>query len=199
MATAVLRQGEFIDQYNISDPGNASGFDNYRLYQSHRISEVVIQISGANLHTSSENLLCWSDPDVIECPDDDIGGGILRMPVLSLLADIQIAGDVTVGADLTDLQEKSIYLAFWNEYRMKKLVTDSIAEMVIEGLNATQQRRGLKFIYFSNGIDITTAQALANDRISNGTIATYGDYGMATVPLHDRRLLILFGEVGWFE
>lgn len=199
MATATLRQGVFVDQYAIDDPGNASGFDNNRVFISHQVNEVVIQVSGVNLHTSSEALLCWDDPDILECPDDDIGGGVSRMPVLTFLDGIMLAGGVTVGVDLTDLQEKSIYLAFWHEYRTKKLVTDSIAEMVTEGLNATQQRRALKFIYFGNGIDIVTAQALANDRITNGVIATYGDYGLATIPLQDRRLLKLFGEVGWFE
>lgn len=198
-ATAIVREGEFVAQYNLSDPGNASGFDNNRVFVSHQIAEVVIRVSGANAHTSSESWLCWSDPDETLCPDDDIGGGIMRMPVLKFLADIQIAGEVTRGANLTDLQEKAIYLAFWHEYRTKRLVTTSIAEMVTEGLNATQQRRGLKFIYFSNGVDLATAQALANDRINNGTIATYEDYGLATMPLQDRRLLKLFSEVGWFE
>lgn len=199
MATSTIRQGEFIDQYAIEDPGNASGFDNNRIYISHQVNEVVIQVSGANYYTSQEALLCWDDPDIIECPNDDIGGGVLRMPALSFLADIQDAGGVTVGADLSELQEKAIYLAFWHEYRTKKLVTDSLAQMAVEGLNENQRRRALKFIYFGNGIDITTAQSLANDRVTNGIIATYNDYNLATVPLQDRRLLKLFGEVGWFE
>lgn len=199
MATATIRQGQFIDQYAIDDPGNASGFDNNRIFISHQVNEVVIQVSGVNKHTSSEALLCWDDPDIIECPNDDIGGGVLRMPTLSFLADIQDAGGVVVGADLSDLQEKSIYLAFWHEYRTKRLVTTSIEEMALEGLNENQRRRALKFIYFGNGIDITTAQQLANDRITNGIVATYDDYNLATIPLQDRRLLKLFGEVGWFE
>lgn len=198
-ASAVLRQGVFIDQYAIDDPGNASGFDNNRIFISHQVNEVVIQVSGANLHTSSEALLCWDDPEILECPDDDLGGGVFRMPVLTFLNDIQIAGGVTVGAPLTDLQEKSRYLAFWHEYRTKKMITDSIAEMVTDGLNALQQKRALKYIYFGNGIDIVTAKTLADNRIDFGTIATYGDYNLATIPLQDRRLLKLFGEVGWFE
>lgn len=198
MATAVLRQGAFIDQYAIDDPGNASGFDNNRIFISHNVAEVVIQVSGANLHTSSESLLCWDDPSVIECPDDDLGGGVFRMPVLKFLNDIMVAGGVTVGAALTDLAEKSIYLAFWHEYRTKKLVTDSITEMTTEGLNAVQQKRALKFIYFGNGVDIITAKTLADARIDSGSIAAYGDYNLATMPLQDRRLLLLFGEVGWF-
>lgn len=198
-ATAVARDGVFITQYAIDDPGNASGFDNNRVFISHQVAEVVIQVSGVNTHTSSEDLLCWDDPDLLECPDDDLGGGVFRMPVLKLLNDIQVAGGVTNGVALTDAAEKSIYLAFWHEYRTKKLVTDTIAEMVTEGLNAIQQKRGLKFVYFGNGVDIITAKILADDRIDNGTIATYADYGLATIPLQDRRLLKLFGEVGWFE
>lgn len=197
--SAVYRQGQFIDQYAIDDPGNASGFDNNRVFISHQVNEVVIQVSGVNQHTSSEALLCWDDPDILECPDDDLGGGVFRMPVLKFLNDIMVAGAVTVGADLSDAAEKSIYLAFWHEYRTKKLITDSVAEMAIEGLNAVQQKRALKFIYFAQGVDLVTAKTLADDRIDFGTIATYGDYGLATIPLHDRRLLKLFGEVGWFE
>lgn len=198
-ATAVLRQGVFIDQYKIDDPGNASGFDNNLLFFSHRVNEVVLQVSSVNTHTSKENLLCWGDSEVVECPGDPDGQGGILSPVIYFLEQILLANGVTVGADLTDLAEKSIYLAFWHEYRTHKLVEDSIAEMVTEGLNELQQRRALKFIYFGNGIDIVTAQALANNRITNGVSATYDEYGLATMPLQDRRLLKLFGQVGWFE
>jgi len=197
-ATAVIRQGDFIDQYAIDDPGNPSGFDNNRIYISHKVAEVVIQESGANTHTRSESLLCWEDSEEVLCPDDDIGGGVMRMPTVVFLDDIMLSGGVTVGADLTELQEKLIYLAFWHEYRTKKLITDTIAEMDLEGLNATQQKRGLKFVYFGNGIDIVTAKTLADARIDFGTVATYDEYDLATIPLQDRRLLRLFGEVGWF-
>jgi len=202
MATAVVRSGQFIDQYAISDPGNASGFDNNRVFISHKVAEVVIQESGANTHTRSESLLCWEDPDETLCPQDDTdpGPGVeYRSPTLVFLDNIMATGGVTVGAPLSLPREREIYLAFWHEYRTKKLVTDSIAEMDVEGLNNTQKRRALKYIYFGNGVDITTAQSLANNHITNGVIATYMDYNLATIPLHDRRLLKLFGEVGWFE
>lgn len=197
-ATAVLRQGTYIEQYNISDPGNVSGFDNNRVFISWKTAEVVIQVSGANKHTSSESLYCWEDPDVIECPDDDIGGGVLRSPVLVFLNNIMLERGVTIGARLNGIAERSIYLAFWHEYRTKRLVTTSVARMALDGLNATQQRRALKFIYFGNGIDIVTAQSLANARINSGTVATYDQYNLNNIPIQDRRLIKLFGEAGWF-
>lgn len=197
MATAVLRQGDLLDQYKIDDVGNP--FHNYLIIISHKVNEVLLQVSSVNHHTQQEALLCWEDNSILECPNDDIGGGVLRMPAVALLDSIMIAGGVTVGADLTDLAQKSLYLGFWHEFRMHKIVVeDSITQMELEGLNATQQRRALKFIYYGNGIDITTAQALANNRINNSIAATYDEYGLATIPLQDRRLLKLFGEVGWF-
>ena len=198
-ATVVVRDGEYITQYAISDPGNASGFDNNRVFVSHRIPEVVIQVSGVNFHTSSESYHCWQDTDEVECPDDDIGGGALRSPTLVFLDSILEAQATTQGAPLSNLAEKKIYLAFWHEYRTKKIIRDSVAEMELEGLNSPQKRRSLKFVYYGNGIDFVTAEALANDRINNGTIATYNDYNLTTMPLQDRRLLKLFGEVGWFD
>jgi len=198
-ASAVVRSGEYIDQYAISDPGNVSGLDNVRVIISFGVTEVVIQASGIDNNTSKESLLCWNDNTILECPDDDVGGGVARMPALAFLEEQFLAGTVTVGAPLSDLRQKAIYLAFWHEYRTEKVVEDSIAEMVLEGLNAVQQRRALKYIYFGLGIDLVTAQALANNRITNSIQATYDEYGLATVPQQDRRLLILFGEVGWFE
>lgn len=195
-ATAVMRQSEFIDQYKISDPGG--DYDNHLIFISFGLTEVVIQTSSVDFNTQKESLLCWNE-DVPECPDDDIGGGVFRMPALTLLAEIQISGGITVGADLSDIAMKSIFLAFWHEYRTEKLVEDSITEMALEGLNDLQQRRALKYIYFGNGIDIDTAQSIANNRITNSVQATYNDYGLATMPLQDRRLLKLFGVVGWFE
>ena len=115
------------------------------------------------------------------------------------LNDIMLAGGVTVGADLSDLREKEIYLGFIFEYAIHKVFQDALAEMITEGLNATQQRRSLKYVMFGNGIDLVTAQALANDWVTNGVQPTYGQLGLATVPLQYRRTLKLFGEVGWFE
>jgi hypothetical protein len=198
MATAVIRQGAFIDQYKIDDPGNASGFDNNLVIFSHRVDEIVRQVSSVNFRTFKENLLCWGDGGPDACPCDDDGEGGQLSGGLCFLNDIMLAGGVSVGADLTDLQEKKIYLAFWHEYRTETQMENMIAQMELEGLNATQQRRGLKFAYLSHGIDIDTAQAIANNRISNGVKATYDDYNLATIPVHDRRLLKLFGEVGWF-
>jgi len=202
MATAVIRQGEFVDQYAIDDPGNASGFDNNRMFLAHKVAEVVVQVSGVNTHTSSASLLCWEDPDEALCPNDDLDppNEVWREPEIVFLDSIMAAGGVTVGADLTALQEKAIYLAFWHEYRTKKMITDIVAEMGTEGLNATQKKRGLKYVYNGNGVDIVTAKTLADARIDSGTVATYDEYGLATIPLQDRRLLRLFGEVGytWF-
>lgn len=199
MATAVHRQGEFIDQYAIDDPGNASGFDNIRIIISHGLSEVLIQTSGVDFTTSKANLLCWNDPDVVECPNDDIGGGVYREPEIMLLEEIFLAGGVTVGADLADLREKEIYLGFWHEYRTAKVIDDVIVELDLLGLNDLQKVRNLRSVYFGLGIDWTTSQTLAQNRINNSIEATYVDYNLATVPLQDRRLLILFGTVGWFE
>jgi len=196
-ATAVLRQGQYIDQYKFDAPG--TDFDNHLIFFSHRVNEAVIQISSIDYHTSKESLLCWGDSDITECPDDDIGGGVLRSPAIVLLNTIQTEGGVTVGADLTDLAEKSIYLAFWFEYRAHKVFQDSLAEMVLEGLNELQQRRSLKYVIFGNGVDFDTSQAVANNWITNGIQPTYNDLNLATMPLQDRRLLILFNEVGWFE
>lgn len=196
-ATAVLRQGQYIDQYKIDDPGG--DFDNHLLFFSHRVNEIVIQTSSVNYHTSKEALYCWQNSDFTECPDDDIGGGVFRSPAIVLLNQIQLEGGVTVGAYLTDLAEKSIYLAFWFEYRSHKVFQDSVDEMVLEGLNELQQRRSLKYVIFGNGIDLVTSQAVANNWITNGIQPTYNDLNLATMPLQDRRLLKLFGEVGWFE
>lgn len=198
MATAVIRQGTYIDQYNISDLGNASGFDNNRVFISWKTAEVVIQVSGINTHTSDESMYCWEDPDIIECPNDDIGGGVFRSPTIMFLDSIMASGGVTVGADLTGAAERLIYLAFWHEYRTKRLVTTSIAEMVTDGLNAVQQKRALKYIYFGNGIDIITSKTLADARIDSGTVATYDQYALTNIPTQDRRLIKLFGEAGWF-
>jgi len=197
MATAVIRQGQYIDQYKIDDLGG--DYDNYLIYISHGLSELVIQVSSIDYTTSKENLLCWNDGEVLECPDDDLGGGVFLMPVLKQLEDILVAGGLSVGADLTDLAEKAIYLAFWYEYRTRKVFEDALAEMVLEGLNELQQRRSLKYVIFGNGIDLVTAQSLANDRVNSSIIPTYNDLNIATVPLQDRRLLSIFGEVGWFE
>lgn len=198
-ATAVLRQGTYLDQYAIDDPGNASGFDNLRIIFSHQLSEVLIQTSGVDFTTRKANLLCWNDPDVLECPDDDLGGGVLRQPEIVFLNDIMLAGGVTLGANLADLREKEIYLGFIWEYTLYKVFQDAVAEMDIELLNDLQKRRALKYVMYGNGIDITTAQALANNWITNGIHPKYNELGLATVPLQYRRPLILFGEVGWFE
>lgn len=205
MATAVLRQGEWIDQYKIDDPGDASGFHNNLLVFSHNIPEVLRQVSSVNHRTFKANLLCWGDPDATTCPCDYTGSPPvgsppeILQPAICFLNDIMLAGGVTVGADLSDAAEKSIYLGFWHEYRTEKQMEDMITQMGVEGLNNTQKRRGLKFAYMSQGVDITTAQSIANNRITNGVKATYDEYNLATIPIHDRRLLKIFGEVGWFE
>lgn len=200
MATATLRQGNFIDQYKIEDSGGE--FDNHLIFISFQVTDVVYQTSSLDTETFKTSLLCWEDPDLTECPDDiiDIGPPIVyREPIIKFLDDIMAAGGVTVGADLTDLAEKSIYLAFWHEYRTAKVITDSIAEMVTEGLNDNQQKRALKYIYFGLGIDFNTSKTIADARINSSTVANYDDYNLATVPLQDRRLLILFGDAAWFD
>jgi len=199
MATAEYRQGTYIDQYKIIDVGGPN--NNNLVFISHKVNEVVIQTSSINNNTSKEALLCWQDGSILECPDDDLDppNEQWRMPVLKQLDDIMVAGGVTYIGDLTDLGEKSIYLAFWHEYMMEAVVESSIVEMIAEGLNDLQQRRSLKYIYYGNGLGLTEAQAVANNRITNSVQATYDEYGLATIPLQYRRVLKLFGEVGWFE
>lgn len=197
-ATSVERHGtpNYITQYKISDAGGE--FDNVIVYLPFGLLETVIQVSSTDFHTSKENFGCWYDSDITECPDDDIGGGELRSPTLVFLDNIFAAGNNTKGADLSELATKKIYLAFWHEYKMQKLAADSVAEMVLEGMNALQQRRSLKYVYFGNGIDLSTAQSIANNYITNGIMPTYDDYGLATMPQQDRRLLKLFGDSDWF-
>lgn len=197
MATAVLRQGVDIDQYKIDDLGGPH--DNNLVYISHGLSEVVIQTSSIIYTTSKENLLCWNDGTVLECPDDDLGGGVFRMPVLKQLNDIMVAGGVTVGADLTDLAEKAIFRAFWHEYVLENVIDNLLVELDTLVLNDLQLKRNLRSVYFGNGVDWITAKTIADARIDSGTIATHNDYGLATVSLQYRRMLILFGAVGWFE
>ena len=73
MATAVLRQGVYLDQFKIDDPGNASGFDNYLLIFSFKVQELIKQVSSVNFHTFKEDQLCWGDHSVVECPCDYAG------------------------------------------------------------------------------------------------------------------------------
>lgn len=192
-ATAVHRPGDYLNQYKIDDVGGEH--DNKIVYIADKIAEIVIQASGVDYTTSKESLRCWARGyyDDVDCPTEATD------PVLVFLESIMIAGNVTHGAWLTDLQEKKVYLAYWNEYKLKKLVVDALAEMDTEGLNDLQKRRALKYIYFGHGIDLLTAQSIANARVINSIVATYDDLGLATIPLQDRRLLKLFGEVGWFE
>ena len=197
-ATTVLRNGVNIDQYKISDPGNVSGYDNHIVYITRGAAEVVIQVSGVNKRTFKESMYCWEDVDVVECPTDDIGGGVLRSPVLVFLESILNDVGSIRGATITPATERLIYLAFWHEYGIKKLITDSLAEMELEGFNPTQKRARLKYVYFGNGIDLATSQALAVDRVTNGTIANYTDYNLVNVPVQDRRLIKLFGNSGWY-
>ena len=198
-ATAEYKQGVYIDQYKIIDPGGPN--DNNLIFISHKVNEVVIQVSSIDHHTSKEALLCWEDNSILECPDDDLNppNEVWRMPVLKQLDDIMVAGGVTYVGDLTDLGEKAIYLAFWFEYMGHNVFQDALAEMITEGLNELQQRRSLKYVIYGNGVDLTTAQAVANNWITNGIQPTYDDLGLATIPLQYRRVLKLFGEVGWFE
>ena len=198
-ASATLTNGENIEQYNISDPGNVSGFDGYVLYYSRGIPEVVIEVNTTTHRVIKESFGCEEDPDIVECPTDDIGGGVLRSPVINFLGEIQSQNSVTqIQTPLTAAAERLIYLAFWHAYKAKVLVTQSIDEMVTEGLNALQQKRALKYIYFGNGVDIVTSKTLADARIDNGTVARYDDYGFTNIPQKDRRLIKLFGLAGWF-
>lgn len=196
--TAEFRQGDFVDQYEINDPGNASGFDNHLLYFLHQVNEVVVQLSSANATTFSEALLCWDDPDITECPDDDIGGGIFRMPALVFLAEIQDAASVTYGADLSLAEERLVYLAFWHEYRTKDLISDSLARMDVEELNDLQKKRGLQMVFFAQGIAIEPALLMGEARVEEGTITVYTDYGLEIL-LYNRRLLSLLGAAGPFD
>lgn len=196
-ATAEYKRGEYVDQYKIIDVGGP--YNNHVVWIAAQVTEVTIQLSSVNTHTFSESLLCWDDPDITECPDDDLGGGVFRMPVLKQLNDIMVANNVVPVGFLTVLGEKSVYLAFWNEYKLKKLITDSLAQMVLDGYNDLQKVRSLRFVFVGNGIDPAVALTLAQARVNQSIIHTYDELGLATIPLPDRRLLKLFGEVGWFE
>ena len=199
MATAVIRQGEFIDQYKIDDPGNASGFDNTLLFFAFQVPEVVRQTSSVNFHTFKENLLCWDDSTEPTCPCDSDGEGGQLSPAICFLDTIMAAGGVTVGADLTEAAENSIYLAFWHEYRTQNQMQIMLDEMTLQGLNDLQKQRGMKFAYLSQGVDITTANTIADAWVNSSILPTYDDYGLATIPVQDRRLLKLFGHTGWFD
>ena len=199
MATVTIRQGVWLDHYKFDDPGGVN--DNKIVVIAHQISEVFVQTSSVNYHTFKEDLGCWNDAEVLECPDDDLDppNGVWRHPVLKQLNDIMLAGGAIVGANLTDLQEKAYYLAFWFEYRTHKVFEDGLAQMVLDGQNTLQQVRHLKYLINGNGVDITTASAIASNWVDNSIQPTYNDLGLATIPLQDRRLLKIFGEVGWFE
>jgi len=199
MATAVLRQGEFIDQYKIEDIGNASGFDNNLFFFTFQAQEVVRQASSVDYHTFKEDLLCWDNAEEPTCPCDSDGQGGQLSAGLCFLDSIMVAGGVTVGADLTIPAEELIYLAFWHEYRTENQMANMLAQMEVELLNDLQKKRGMKFAYMSQGIDIVTAKAIADPWIDTGTRPTYAQYGLDGIPAHDRRLLKLFGHSGWFS
>lgn len=197
MATAEYKKGEFIDQYKIIDVGGPN--NNNLVFLAFQIPEVVVQTSSVNNITFKENLLCWDDSTVTECPDDDIGGGVIRMPVLNQLNDIMVAGGVTYVGSLTDLAEKAIYRAFWYEYTIKGVVNTIMADAYFTALNDLQKVRNLRSVYYGNGIDSTTALSIAQNYINNGVEPTHDDLGLATASLQYRRWLRLFGATGWFD
>ena len=197
MATAEYKKGEFIDQYKIIDVGGPN--NNNLVFLAFQIPEVVVQTSSVNHITFKENLLCWDDSTVVECPDDDIGGGVIRMPVLNQLNDIMVAGGVTYVGSLTDLAEKAIYRAFWYEYTIKGVINTIMADAYFTALNDLQKVRNLRSVYYGNGIDSTTALSIAQNYINNGVEPTHDDLGLATASLQYRRWLRLFGATGWFD
>jgi len=199
VATATLRQGEFIDQYKIDDPGNESGYDNHIFYIAFQVPEIVRQVSSINFHTFKEDLLCWEDGENPDCPCDDDGQGGQLSAGICYLDSIMAAAGIIVGADLTEAAENLIYLAFWHEYRTQNQMDLMLEEMIVQGLNELQQKRGMKFAYMSQGVDIVTANGIADNWINNGIKPTYDEYGLATIPVQDRRLLKLFGHTGWFD
>lgn len=197
--STIHRQGEFIDQYAITDSDNHSGFNNIRIIISQGVCEALVQYTGIDTRTRKANLLCWCDAEEVLCPDDDIGGGVMREPEIVFLEDIMVAGALTIGADLADLRQKEIYGQFWNEYSLKGSVSTMVSGMVTEGLNALQQKRALKFALYMDGLPLLNAQTVANNYIDVTPELDFADFGIATVPLRFRRVLILFGAVGWFE
>ena len=197
MATAEYKKGEFIDQYKIIDVGGPN--NNNLVFLAFQIPEVVVQTSSVNHITFKENLLCWDDSTVTECPDDDIGGGVIRMPVLNQLNDIMVAGGVTYVGSLTDLAEKAIYRAYWYEYVIKGAVNTIMADAYFTALNDLQKVRNLRSVYYGNGIDSTTALSISQNYINNGVEPTHDDLGLATASLQYRRWLRLFGATGWFD
>lgn len=196
-ATAEYKQGEFIDQYKIIDVGG--DYNNHLVYLAHQVPEVVVQTSSVNHITFKENLLCWDNPEILECPDDDIGGGVFRMPVIKQLNDIMLAGGITDVGNLTDLGEKAIYRAFWYEYTIKGAVNTIMADAYFTALNDLQKVRNLRSVYYGNGLDSATALSIAQNYINNGIEPTHDDLGLATVSLQYRRWLRLFGHTGWFD
>lgn len=196
-ATAEYKQGEFIDQYKIIDVGGPN--NNNLVFLAHQVPEVVIQVSSVNHHTSKENLLCWDNPEVLECPDDDLGGGVFRMPVLKQLNDIMLAGGVIYVGDLTDLGEKAIYRSFWYEYTIKGAINTIMADAYFVALNDLQKVRNLRSVYYGNGLDSAVALSISQNYINNGVEPTHDDLGLATASLQYRRWLRLFGHTGWFE
>ena len=155
MATAEYKKGEFIDQYKIIDVGGPN--NNNLVFLAFQIPEVVVQTSSVNNITFKENLLCWDDSTVTECPDDDIGGGVIRMPVLNQLNDIMVAGGVTYVGSLTDLAEKAIYRAFWYEYTIKGVVNTIMADAYFTALIPLPR-------YLSHR---TTSTTVSNRRMTN--------------------------------
>lgn len=199
MATAEYKQGEYIDQYKIIDVGGPH--NNNLVFLAFNIPEVVVQTSSVNHQTSKENLLCWDDPDVVECPNDDLDppNEDWRMPVLKQLDDIMAAGGVTYVGDLTDLGEKAIYRAFWYEYTIKGVVNTIMADAYFTPLNDLQKVRNLRSVYYGNGLDSATALSISQNYINNGIEPTHDELGLATVSLQYRRWLRLFGATGWFD
>lgn len=197
--SAVHREGVYVDQYAITDPDNHSGFNNIRVIIAHNICEVLIQNSGADTRTYKANLLCWCDSSETLCPDDDIGGGVMREPEIVFLNDIMTAGAVTMGDDLSDLRTKEIYGQFWNEYTLKGSVVTMVDSMVTEGLNTTQQKRALKFGLYMDGLPLTNADTVSTAYIDTSAELDFADFGLATVPLRFRRWVKIFGGLGWFE
>lgn len=202
-ATAVYREGSYIATYKITDADNHSGYNNNIVTISHRINEAIVQTSGVDFSTVKTDWGCWGDASLAYCPDDWMGEDY-REPIIVFLNDLMGGGYVTRGADLSDLRTKELYGMYWNEWILKAVVTDLVTRMVNDGLNATQQKRILKFSLIANGIPNNAdpddyANEVAIAYIDVDPELVFDDFGLATVPQQYRKTLRLFGETGWFE
>jgi len=210
VCTVTNRVGLSIDLYAIDDVGHE--YDNRRVVLMFDNPIILIQQTGANETTWEESRFCEVDGDDVRCPWDDIDAGTegiqYRSPIYMHLWDncTIIRGNDFPRDDndiwLPGTEERTWFKAFWYEDKIKDIVTDSITEMDIEGLNALQQKRALKFLLFGHGIPLTGAGGatlMAADRIDNSIIWTYEQINLPTIPQPERNWLRHIGSSNLYD